>query len=54
MTEEQKSKLWQLIDEYAGANQVLAISGIYGNYEQEELDELRQAKLDLDVFMETI
>lgn len=54
MTEEQKDRLWELIDTFAGANQVLAISGIYGNYEPEEFDELRRAKADLNDFMESI
>lgn len=54
MTEEQKDRLWELIDTFAGANQALAISEIYGNYEEEEFEDLRQAKADLNDFMESI
>ena len=54
MTEEQKSKLWQLIDDYAGAEQVVAISCIYGNGEPEEYDELIRSKNAISEFMETI
>lgn len=54
MTEEQKSKLWQLIDDYAGAEQVVAISCIYGNGLPEELDELQRTKDAISDFMETL
>ena len=54
MSEEQKCRLWELIDAYYGAGQVLAISGIYDNYEEEEFDDFRQAKANLNIFMESI
>lgn len=45
ITEEQKTKLWQLIDDYAGAEQVVAISAIYGNGLPEEYDELIRSRM---------
>ncbi|WWS24958.1 hypothetical protein vBKpnAMK5_00276 [Klebsiella phage vB_Kpn_AM_K5] len=54
ITEEQKTKLWQLIDDYAGAEQVVAISAIYGNGLPEEYDELIRSKNAISDFMETL
>ena len=54
ITEEQKTKLWQLIDDYAGAEQVVAIIAIYGNGLPEEYDELIRSKNAISDFMETL
>ena len=54
ITEEQKAKLWQLIDVYAGAEQVVAISSIYGNGLPEEYDVLIRSKNAISDFMETL
>lgn len=48
ITKEQKNKLWQLIDDYAGAEQVVAISL------PEEYDELIRSKNAISDFMETL
>ncbi|WKV23460.1 hypothetical protein SEA1_gp0112 [Salmonella phage SEA1] len=54
MTEEQKTHLWKLIDDYAGADVTVAVSEIYDNGEPEEFENLRRAKDAIDNFMETI
>lgn len=55
ITEEQKTKLWKLIDDYACAEQVVAISAaIYGNGLPEEYDELIRSKNAISDFMETL